>query len=55
MWTIASTTAVITSMFGDVGTVLAQVIGAVLAVAVALVGLGFAYRKVKKYITGGKF
>lgn len=55
MWTVASTTAVITTMFSDTGTILAQVIVAVLTVAVALIGLGFAYRKVKKYVTGGKF
>jgi len=55
MWSIASTTDAITDMFSDVGTVMALVIGAVLTVAVALIGLGFAYRKVKKYITGGKF
>lgn len=55
MWTIASTTDVITDMFSDVGTVLALVVGAVLATAIALIGLGFGYRKLKKYVTGGKF
>jgi len=55
MWTIASTTEQISTMFTDIGTVMGVVIGAVLAVAVALLGLGFGYRKVKRYVTGNKF
>jgi len=55
MWTVASTTAVITDMYSDVGTVLVLVITAVLATAIAMIGLGFGYRKLKKYVTGGKF
>jgi len=55
MWTIASTTASITQMFTDVGTVFALVIPAVLGVAVALIGLGYAYRAIKRHLTGKKF
>jgi len=55
MWTIASTTSAISTMFSDTGTVLATVIGTVLVGLVALLGLGFGVRHLKKYITGRKF
>jgi hypothetical protein len=55
MWTIASTSAMLTSMFADIGTVLGIVITAVLSTAIALVGLGFGWRHLKKYVTGKKF
>jgi len=55
MWDISSTTASITSMFSDIGTVMTLVIPAVLAVTIALLGLGFGYRHLKKYVTGKKF
>jgi len=55
MWTIASTTGAISTMFTDTGTVLAVVIGTVLVGLVALLGLGFGVRHLKKYITGRKF
>jgi len=55
MWTIASTTDQITTMFTDVGTVLGLVLTAILATAIALLGLGFGYRHLKKYVTGRKF
>jgi len=55
MWTIASTTASISTMFSDTGTVLAAVIGTVLVGLVALLGLGFGVRHLRKYITGRKF
>lgn len=55
MWTIASTTAVLTSAFADTGTILTLVIGVVVVAIVALLGLGFGMRHLKKYITGRKF
>jgi len=45
----------LTSMFSDIGTILALTIAAVVATAIALLGLGFGYRKLKQYVTGGKF
>ena len=55
MWSTASTTAVLTTTFSDVGTVIAFVIPAIIVVAVALLGLGYGYRLLKRHITGGKF
>jgi len=55
MWTISSTTDVLTDVFTDVGVVLAFVIGAILSAVVALLGLGYGFRLVKRYITGKKF
>lgn len=55
MWVAASTTAVIASMFTDTGTILTATIATVVVGIVALLGLGFAVRHLKKYITGRKF
>jgi len=55
MWTIASTTEMLTSTFSDVGTVIAFVIPAIIGVLVALLGLGYGVRLLKKYVTGKKF
>jgi len=55
MWTAASTTSALASVFVDTGTILAAVIGVILAGTVALLGLGFGVRHVRKYITGRKF
>lgn len=55
MWVAASTTAVISSMFSDTGTILTATIATVVLAAVALLGLGFAWRHLKKYVTGRKF
>jgi len=55
MWTAASTTAVIATMLTDTGTILVAVIASVLGGAIGLMGLGFGYRHLKKYITGRKF
>jgi len=55
MWLVASTTATISQMFTDTGTILLAVIGTVVTAIVALMGLGFAVRHLKKYITGRKF
>jgi len=55
MYSIASTTAQITSSYGDVGTILGIAVVGALTGVVALMGLGFAVRLVKKHITGRKF
>lgn len=55
MWTVASTTALLTTTFTDVGTVIAFVIPAIIVVAVALLGLGYGYRLLKRHVTGRKF
>jgi len=55
MWPIASTTDALTTAFTNTGTVLTTVIGTVLVALVALLGLGFGIRHLRKYITGRKF
>jgi len=55
MWTVASSTDAIATMFTNSGTVLTAVISVVLVGLVALLGLGFGVRHLKKYITGRKF
>jgi len=55
MWNIASTTGVLTTAFSDTGTILTLVIGTVVVALIALLGLGFGVRHLKKYITGRKF
>jgi len=55
MWVAASTTAALATAFTDTGTILTAVIATILAGAVALLGLGFGWRHLKKYITGRKF
>jgi len=55
MWVVASTTAVISQMFTDTGTILTATIATLVIAVVALLGLGFAIRHLRKYITGRKF
>jgi len=55
MWVAASTTATLASAFTDTGTILTAVIGVIVAALIALLGLGFGIRHVRKYITGRKF
>jgi len=55
MWDISDTTGVITSMFTDTGTILTATIATIVVAIVALLGLGFAIRHLRKYITGRKF
>jgi hypothetical protein len=55
MWTAASTTAILSTAFSDTGTILAAVIGTIVAAVVALLGLGFGIRYVRKHVTGHKF
>jgi len=55
MWATASTTEVIASAFAATGTILTATVSTVVIALVALLGLGFAVRHLKKYITGRKF
>lgn len=41
--------------FTDIGTVMAFVIPAILTLAIALVGLGWGWRKFQRYVSGRKF
>jgi len=55
MYATSSALTSLASMFTDTGVILAAVISVILAGTVALLGLGFGVRHVKKYITGRKF
>jgi len=55
MWTAASTTGLLTTAFADTGTILLAVLGVVVAAVIALMGLGFGIRHLKKHVTGRKF
>jgi len=55
MWPIASTTAILSQAFSDTGVILLLVLGVVVTAVIALMGLGFGIRHVKKYVTGRKF
>jgi len=55
MWGVASTTDALSTLFTNTGTILVAVIGVVLVGLVALLGLGFGVRHLRKYITGRKF
>lgn len=55
MWTAASTTGILATAYSDTGTILVAVIGTIVAGIVALLGLGFGIRHLRKYITGRKF
>lgn len=55
MYGIASSTADIATLLSNTGIVVAASITVILAGAVALVGLGFAWRHLTKRVTGKKF
>jgi len=55
MWTVASTTDALSTAFTNTGTILAAVIAVVLVGLIALLGLGYGVRHLKRYITGRKF
>jgi len=55
MWTVASTTDALTTAFTNTGTILSTVVATVLVGLIALLGLGFGIRHLRKYITGRKF
>lgn len=55
MWGVASTTDVLATAFSNTGTILVAIIGVVMVGLIALLGLGFGVRHLRKYITGRKF
>jgi len=55
MWTDASTTALWTTLSTSAGLILYTVISAVVVFLAGMLGLGFAVRKIKKYVTGRRF
>jgi len=55
MYSVASSTADLSTLFTNTGTIVTVVIAAVLIGLVALLGLGFGVRHLRKYITGRKF
>jgi hypothetical protein len=55
MYPIASSTAVLNQAFSDTGVILVVVIGTIVTATVALMGLGYGIRHLRKYISGRKF
>jgi len=55
MWTENSTIQEMSNVFLNMGNILEEVLPTILIAAVGLVGLGFAWRHLKKYVTGKKF
>jgi len=55
MWPAASTTAILTTAYSDTGTILLLVLATIVTAVVALMGLGFGIRHLKRYVTGKKF
>lgn len=55
MWSSASTTALWTTLSGEVGLQVGVILAGVLVLAVGLLIIGMAMRKTKKHVTGGKF
>lgn len=55
LWDATSTISTLTTAYGDSGTILTYVIGVIVVGLIALLGLGFGVRHLRKYITGRKF
>jgi len=55
MYATSSALTALASLFSDTGVILTAIIGVILAGLIALLGLGFGVRHVRKYITGRKF
>jgi len=55
MYSTSTAATQLATMFTDSGTLIAIVVAAVVVGLVALLGLGFGIRHLKKYITGRKF
>ena len=55
MWDIGSTTTQIGTLFTQTGTILGYTIPVIISTALAMVGLGFGWRHLKKYVLGKKF
>ena len=54
MFDVSSVSAIFTAFIGNVSTILGTVLTAVLGILAALLGLGYAVRHVKRWITGRK-
>lgn len=55
MFDVASSTAAVGQVAADIGTLITYAVGIVLTGWAALIGLGFAVRHFKKYVSGRKF
>lgn len=55
MYDVTDATTSLGTLFTDAGTIIGVVIAAILVGLVALVGLGYGVRLLKKHITGKKF
>jgi len=55
IWTATSTTDILDDVYSDTGLILVLVIGTVVVAVVALMGLGYGIRHLKKWILGKKF
>jgi len=55
MWSIASTTGTLSTAFTDTGTILLLVLATIVTAVVALMGLGYGIRHLRRYVTGRKF
>jgi len=55
MWSVGSTTDALATLYTNTGSILVVVIATILVGLVALLGLGFGVRHLRKYITGRKF
>jgi len=55
MFDATSTVTALTSAYGSIGTILTYAIGVIVVLAVALMGLGYGIRILRKHGTGKKF
>jgi len=55
MWDAASTTAALSSAYGDIGIIFAVAIAAILGAWAALHGLGYGIRKASRHAVGKAF
>lgn len=55
MWSDASTTQLFTAFITSIGVIMLLVIGSILTLGAGLLGLGYAWTRVKKHVTGKKF
>jgi len=55
MFSIGDATSTLATAYTNTGTILLAVISVVLVGLIALLGLGFGVRQLRKYITGRKF
>jgi len=55
MWDYSDAVTLLTANFTSTGTIIALVLATVVAGVIALMGLGYGIRHLRKYITGRKF